>query len=53
MDDQQKEQEVFRQNLNEKGNFQTLFQIYLLFTQKAHTPTGKRFKKHYYPNSKR
>lgn len=31
MDDQQKEQEVFRQNLNEKGNFQTLFQIYLLF----------------------
>ena len=41
MDDQQKEQEVFRQNLNEKGNFQTLFQIYLLFTQKSTHPDGK------------
>ena len=34
MDDQQKDQEVFRQNLNEKGSFQTLFQIY----PKRHTP---------------
>ena len=49
MDDQQKEQEVFRQNLNEKGNSKYI--CYL--PKKAHTPTGKRFKKHYYPNSKR
>ena len=45
MDDQQKEQEVFRQNLNEKGNFQTLFQIYLLFTQKSTHPDGKEVQK--------
>ena len=45
MDDQQKEQEVFRQNLNEKGNFQTLFQIYLLFTQKSTRPDGKEVQK--------
>ena len=35
MDDQQKDQKVFRQNLDEKGSFQTLFQIYLLFTEKG------------------
>ena len=45
LDDQQKEQEVFRQNLNEKGNFQTLFQIYLLFTQKSTHPDGKEVQK--------
>lgn len=45
MDDQQKDQEVFRQNLNEKGNFQTLFQIYLLFTHKGSRPDGKDIQK--------
>ena len=45
MDDQQKDQEVFRQNLNEKGSFQTLFQIYLLFTQKGTRPDGKEVQK--------
>ncbi len=45
MDDQQKDQEVFRQNLNEKGNFQTLFQIYLLFTEKGSRPDGKEIQK--------
>ena len=45
MDDQQKDQEVFRQNLNEKGSFQTLFQIYLLFTQKGSRPDGKDVQK--------
>lgn len=45
MDDQQKDQEVFRQNLNEKGSFQTLFQIYLLFTQKGTRHDGKEVQK--------
>ena len=42
MDDQQKDQKVFRQNLDEKGSFQTLFQIYLLFTEKGTRPDGKK-----------
>lgn len=53
MDDQQKDQKVFRQNLDEKGSFQTLFQIYLLFTEKGTRPDGKKIQRHYYPNSKR
>ena len=53
MDDQQKEQEVFRQNLNEKGNSRLYSKYICYLPKKAHTPTGKRFKKHYYPNSKR
>ena len=45
MDDQQKDQKVFRQNLDEKGSFQTLFQIYLLFTEKGTRPDGKKIQK--------
>ena len=45
MEDSQKEQEVFRQNLDEKGSFQTLFQMYLLFTDKGTRPDGENIHK--------
>lgn len=35
-------QEVLRQNLEEKGTFQALYQMHLLFREKGKRPEGKK-----------
>lgn len=42
MKSSEKEQEVVRQNLEDKGKFQTLYQIYLLFTEKFVRPETEK-----------
>lgn len=41
MEESDKAQEVIRQNLDEKGTFQALYQMQLLFKEKGKRPTGK------------
>ncbi len=43
MEDSQKEQEVFRQNLDEKGSFQTLFQSVPIVYRQRNTPRRGKY----------